>query len=130
MPFAALIPAAIAAAGALTNIISSNSAEAKQRKYQLAMQRQTEQNAQREAIKQALGARSFGVQPHPIAPDTSTERTIGTLANVAGQAASSYLGSQGTESSPQPQGAFNDPSEAIRRRLQNSYDPYGGSRVS
>jgi hypothetical protein len=125
-------PLLIAAAAQAINTGANWSAEKKKRDAERDMEMHDRQEARRQALLSAIGARSTGIRAKPGPPDIGNEQAIGAISNLVGQGAATYMGSQGNTQSQSmnPQGSFNDPSEAIRRRIQNSYDPYGGQQLS
>jgi hypothetical protein len=132
LPF--LIPLGIAAASTIGGIINSNNEANKQRRYEHALQKQKMQEERRQAIVNAIGARSNTIRNQVKAPDYTGNRIASALMGLAGNAAQGYLGSQttpeaGSGAVPTSQ-LVDDPSEAIRRRLQGGYNPYSADGIA
>lgn len=124
-----MIPLIIAGATLAAQLAAKKSEEEKQAAYEKQVAAQSMREQRRKALVDAIGARSLGVTEPTRKPDVSSERVLGAISGLIGQAAASNMGGQSSgspQASPAPQMSFGDPSEAIKRRLMNSYDPYGG----
>lgn len=121
-----MIPLIIAGATLAAQLAAKKSEEDKQAAYEKQVAAQSMREQRRKALISAIGARNLGVTEPIHPPDVSGERVLGAISGLIGQAAASKLGGQSPETASGSQMTFGDPNEAIKRRLMNSYDPYGG----
>jgi len=130
MPLPLLIPLAMAGGGALLKGYSDVSAERQQHRFERDQAQQQEINARRNAIQSLLGYDSH-TTPVGLPPlDLSGDHIRGAIGGIVGNWGASMLGNSLAGVPPAaaagPQAMAGDPSEAIRRKLMQSANPYGG----